>query len=704
VAKAVDYTRRAGDRAMAQFAWEEAAHQYQLALQAMDLASATDPETRCSVLASLASAYGATLHPEAVATAERAFEAAEATGDAELMARVALDYVRTLDRGAVLPLVQAASVVERALAAQRPGDSPMMAQLLAWLAYARFSGAPGGMTPRDEARLRDGVAEARAMAERTGDVGARLEVLERVYWAIWTPATAKERLGLTDEWLVLAKEAGEPRRILGASHFRLVALAELGDMDMLQQESAAILDLADATREPFFSVWRPAYGAAFALLEGRFADAERFIGEYAAFALRTQHLGFNGALQGQLYNVRRGQGRLRELTSQIGGLVQRDSAPPPLVMAARSFALYEDGHVDEAHSVFDALCTTPFATLQDDSLALATFALCADLIRRFSDTARAPELYATLLPYAEFQVAAAILGLWLGSASHPLGQLAATMKRWDDAERHFEYALAFDERIHAWPWLARCRFEYALMLHERGAPGDDERASALLAQATQAFDELGMPRDLERALSLKLELQGVASSGIYTSIDKVARAVEHDRPQISVHPAPDGTVTLMFSDIEDSTVLTESLGDNAWQELLRKHNALIRDQIRAYDGFEVKTMGDGFMVAFQSAKKGLECAIAIQRAFAERNATDSEHVKVRIGLHAGEAIKEGDDFYGKNVIMASRVAGKANGGEILVSSLLRSLVESSVGAGVFGEPREVELKGLSGTHTVFAVQ
>ena len=109
------------------------------------------------------------------------------------------------------------------------------------------------------------------------------------------------------------------------------------------------------------------------------------------------------------------------------------------------------------------------------------------------------------------------------------------------------------------------------------------------------------------------------------------------------------------------------------------------------------------MVAFQSAKKGLDCAIAIQRAFDGHNAADGEHVKVRIGLHAGEAIKDGDDFYGKNVILASRVAGKAVGGEILVSSLVRALVESSVEPGTFGDAREVELKGLAGTHTVYAV-
>jgi class 3 adenylate cyclase len=150
-------------------------------------------------------------------------------------------------------------------------------------------------------------------------------------------------------------------------------------------------------------------------------------------------------------------------------------------------------------------------------------------------------------------------------------------------------------------------------------------------------------------------------------------------------------------------VLTERLGDQAWQELLRKHNALIREQLKAHGGYEVKTMGDGFMVAFQSAKKGLDCAIAIQQAFEHRDSSDGNHVRVRIGLHAGEAIKDGDDFYGKNVILASRVAGKATGGEILVSSLVRALVESSVASGTFSDPREVELKGLSGTHTVYAI-
>ncbi|TMF13725.1 MAG: adenylate/guanylate cyclase domain-containing protein, partial [Chloroflexi bacterium] len=95
----------------------------------------------------------------------------------------------------------------------------------------------------------------------------------------------------------------------------------------------------------------------------------------------------------------------------------------------------------------------------------------------------------------------------------------------------------------------------------------------------------------------------------------------------------------------------------------------------------------------QSARKALACASAIQKALGERNGTVDEPVRVRIGLHAGEVIKEGEDFFGRNVIMAARVASQAHGGEILASSVLKALVEGSDVS--WGERRTVELKGLS---------
>jgi class 3 adenylate cyclase len=108
------------------------------------------------------------------------------------------------------------------------------------------------------------------------------------------------------------------------------------------------------------------------------------------------------------------------------------------------------------------------------------------------------------------------------------------------------------------------------------------------------------------------------------------------------------------------------------------------------------------MVASQSARRALQCAIGIQRGLAEHNTDAAEPISVRMGLHTGEVLKDADDFFGKHVILASRIAGKARGGEILVSSLLRELTETG-GDIDFGESREVELKGLSGTHRVHEV-
>ena len=279
------------------------------------------------------------------------------------------------------------------------------------------------------------------------------------------------------------------------------------------------------------------------------------------------------------------------------------------------------------------------------------------------------------------------------------GDVALHLDQLEEAEGLFHAGLAWCERERCPVEAGRCLQGLAEVAERRG---DAPEALSLLDRAAVLFRQHGAKLYLDRVIAAKVRLQGVGS-GQGRSIDAVLASVQSAHPDLAPMAAPDGTVTILFSDIEDSTVLTERLGDQAWLELLRKHNALIRKELRAYDGFEVKTIGDAFMVTFQSAKKGLDCAIAIQRAFVAHNAADGEHVKVRIGLHAGEAIKDGDDFYGKNVILASRVAGKAIGGEILVSSLLRQLVESSVGAAMFGEPREVELKGLAGTHVVYSV-
>jgi class 3 adenylate cyclase len=195
--------------------------------------------------------------------------------------------------------------------------------------------------------------------------------------------------------------------------------------------------------------------------------------------------------------------------------------------------------------------------------------------------------------------------------------------------------------------------------------------------------------------------RGIRST-IRGSIQGIASWAQAEHPDLRRATAPDGTVTILFSDIEESTVLNGKLGDERWLEMLRAHNSVVREHVQRHGGYEVKSQGDGFMVAFASARRALVCAIAIQRAFASEWNGDAEPLRVRIGLHSGEAIKEGDDFFGRNVILAARIADQADGGEILASSVVKALAESSSDI-EFEEEREVELKGLSGTQSVYRV-
>jgi class 3 adenylate cyclase len=190
---------------------------------------------------------------------------------------------------------------------------------------------------------------------------------------------------------------------------------------------------------------------------------------------------------------------------------------------------------------------------------------------------------------------------------------------------------------------------------------------------------------------------------VVSSVDEVASAVEAERPSLRPVAAPDGTVTMLFTDIEGSTALTERLGDVRWLELLRLHNAIVREQVHEHGGYEVKSQGDGFMIAFPSARRAVDCARAIQREIDSRLGEHPDGpVTLRIGLHTGEALRDEADFYGKNVVVAARIADQAHGREILASSVVKQLTESA-GDVRFEDEREVELDGLAGTHTVYRV-
>jgi class 3 adenylate cyclase len=159
--------------------------------------------------------------------------------------------------------------------------------------------------------------------------------------------------------------------------------------------------------------------------------------------------------------------------------------------------------------------------------------------------------------------------------------------------------------------------------------------------------------------------------------------------------APTGTVTILFTDVCESTQVAERLGDQRWMGVLGAHNALVREQVTRHGGTEVKHHGDGFMVVFPSARRALLCAIGVQRAMASyRDGHPDTPIDVRIGLHTGEVIEESGDYFGRNVILAARIADAAQRGEILASALVKELADSGGDLG-FDVGREVELKGMS---------
>ena len=188
-----------------------------------------------------------------------------------------------------------------------------------------------------------------------------------------------------------------------------------------------------------------------------------------------------------------------------------------------------------------------------------------------------------------------------------------------------------------------------------------------------------------------------------TSLVDLERVVQREQPDLSSTLAPDGTVTIVFTDIVDSTVTLRRLGDQAWLDVIRTHRRGGRsDDDRAHGGTVVETQGDGSDARVFECAPGVSLArMAIQREIRQTFADRSPPIRVRIGVHTGDALQEADQFYGTTVHYAARVANQALGGEMLVSSVVRELLS---GSGIaFIDSREVELKGLDGSHRLSAI-
>ncbi len=202
----------------------------------------------------------------------------------------------------------------------------------------------------------------------------------------------------------------------------------------------------------------------------------------------------------------------------------------------------------------------------------------------------------------------------------------------------------------------------------------------------QMHSSLGVPN---------VEWVGVELTG---SLEKLLASIE--RGSSPGMPVRDGTVSLVFTDIEDSTQLAAQLGDSVWVDALNRHHHAIERIIAPRGGTVVKTLGDGAMIAFASTREAVRAAIEIQRDHA--GSTGDIAMGVRVGVHVGDAVASDSDYLGTTVNKAARIAAAAEGAQIMVSEAVRVMLGDSREFAL-GDAVPMKLKGLDGVHEVTEV-
>jgi len=494
MAKAIEYARRAGDRALAQLAHDEAVAYYRSALDLVEVAEATLEEpVRLELLFSLGEAERRAGDPMCRETLLAAARLAGDLGDAATLAGAALANLRgNLFSGTGLVDADRVGTLEAALAAIGEGDSPTRARLLASIAQELvFSG--------DVERCRRLSDEALAMARRLGDPAVVAGVLVARYHTICGPDTLPERRGNTTELLALSERIGDPSfKSLGLwlAYRAAVESADIESADRhLQANDRLTADLGQPTLRWAYCWDRDGR----VLLAGRVDEAERLVREAFELGRATGQPDAELFFAAQLFQVRFEQGRLEEVQELLTDAAVRTPQMPAL-RAMRALLACELERPEEARADFEELARADFAAVPFDVYWLRALTDAAAVSAALGDSGRAAVLARLLAPYGDQLVVA--IRLVSGSVAHYLGLLAATLRRYDEAEAHFEAAEATHARIGAPTWLARTRLERARLLLGRGEHGDGERARDLLAAVRSTAVELGLRRVERQAAGL----------------------------------------------------------------------------------------------------------------------------------------------------------------------------------------------------------
>ena len=317
--------------------------------------------------------------------------------------------------------------------------------------------------------------------------------------ALQSPEHANERLVYVNEMLEMAKAGNSLVTLHASLWWQAYCGLERGDQETAKRGIESYASLEETMRNPFHMCLLKSLQACEACLEGRFSDFEKFINEALTFGQTLEIENAAGIFGVQMFTLRREQDRLREVEPLLRNFVQSPEGAhawrPGLALIYRELE-----RTPEARTEFEQVAQNEFADLARDANWLGCLTYLADVCTFLGDATRALTLYEMMLPFKAINILIAGSSACYGSASRYLGALATTMRRWGEAEQHFEYALAMNAKMGARPWLAHTQYQFAQMLLSRDQRGDDERAATLLRDARATAHELGM-RALERRIA-----------------------------------------------------------------------------------------------------------------------------------------------------------------------------------------------------------
>jgi tetratricopeptide (TPR) repeat protein len=490
--KAVGYAGRAGHRALALLAYEEAARLFKMALAALSLARPPgQDQRRCRLLVALGDAL--TRMGERQAAREELREAAGIARRyqmAEELGRAALAYAGFgWERGAsdrqMIPLLQDA----RAMLAGKEDAGPVRARVLAALAVALRDQPDRG--PRD-ALSREAVALARAC----GDPPTLGYTLTGRLIALMGPGDPQGRLAVAGELRSVGRALQDKELESAGEYHRAMVFLETGRMAEYRETLDAVQRLVAELRLPASRFMATVVQASLALLEGRFADAEALVES----ALRSggSSMPWDAVIfsRVQRFALHLEDGRLAELEPAIRRSVE-EFPTRPLFGCLLARLLTELGDQDQARSVFEQLATGRFGGIPVNDDLLLSLSHLAEVAWFLRDAGRGAVLHALLLPYRGLVVDT--LESSTGAVDRYLGLAALTAGDLPAAERHLRDAVDLNTRIGARPWAARSQADLAALLLARDQPGDREQAVELLAAALGTARQLGMTAFAKRA-------------------------------------------------------------------------------------------------------------------------------------------------------------------------------------------------------------